>query len=202
MHSDIIPTTRLRSSFPTLNLTDNFVIFCITDKIKLHRFPTFFSVSVRFQPFLSVSIRFSPFQSVSVRFYPFQCSQLPPYCCDESHDLYERYFDRQQKGKGDFPVYVGRHLQREHGIGSMLSSLFRRIILTFKGIAPHVLRAGVNMIEDVTSGKKWKDAAIKRVAEALKRIRSPDKPAATATLSTAANLLENTLKKYLTKPNE
>jgi hypothetical protein len=51
-----------------------------------------------------------------------------------------------------------------------------------KAIAPHVLRAGVDMIEDVSSGKKWKDSAIKRVPEALKRIRIPGKPAATATL--------------------
>jgi hypothetical protein len=74
----------------------------------------------------------------------------------------------------------------------MLSSLFRRIIPTLKAIATHVLRAGVDMIEDVTSGEKWKDVAIKRVPEALKRIRNPDKPAATATLSTAANLREST----------
>jgi hypothetical protein len=121
-----------------------------------------------------------------------------PFCCDESRDLYERYYDRQQKGKSYFPVYVGRHLQRGHGTGSVLSSLFRRIIPTLKAIAPHVLRAGVDMIEEVTSGKKWKDAAIKRDPEALKRIRIPGKPAATATLSTAANLLE----KYLPKPNE
>jgi hypothetical protein len=73
--------------------------------------------------------------------------------------------------------------------------LFRRIIATLKVIAPHVLRAGVDMIEDVSSGKKWKDAAIKRVPEALKRIRIPGKPAATATLSTAANLLERYLPK-------
>jgi hypothetical protein len=125
-----------------------------------------------------------------------------PYCCDKSRDLYERYYDRQQKDKGDFPVYVGRHLQRGHGIGSVLSSLFRRVLPTLKAIAPHVLSAGVNMIEDVTSGKKWKDAAIKRVPEALRRIRIPDKPVATATLSIAVNLLENTLEKYLTKPKE
>jgi hypothetical protein len=117
------------------------------------------------------------------------------YCCDESRDLYERYYDRQQKGKGDFPVYVGRHLQRGHAMSSVLSSLFRRIIPTLKAIAPHVLRAGVDMIKDVTSGKKRKDAAIKRVPEALKRIRILGKPAATATLSTAANLLERYLPK-------
>jgi hypothetical protein len=68
-----------------------------------------------------------------------------------------------KKGKGDFPVYVGRHLQRGHGIGSGLSSLFRRIIPTLKAIAPHMLRARIDMIEDVTLGKKWKDAAIKEV---------------------------------------
>jgi hypothetical protein len=118
-----------------------------------------------------------------------------PYVCEESRDLYERYYDRQQKGKGDFPVYVGRLLQRGHGIGSVLSSLFRRIVPTLKTIAPHLLRAGVYMIEDVTSSKKWKDAAIKRVPEALKRIRIPGKPAATATLSTAANLQEGYLPK-------
>jgi hypothetical protein len=118
-----------------------------------------------------------------------------PYCCDKSRDLYERYYDRQQKGKCGFPVYVGRHLQRRHGIGSVLSSLFRRIIPILKAIAPHVLRAGVDMIEDVTSGKKWKDAAVKRVPEALKRIRIPGKLSATATLSTAANLLERYLPK-------
>jgi hypothetical protein len=84
-----------------------------------------------------------------------------PYCGNESRDQCERYYDRQQKGKGDFPVYVDRRLQREHGIGCVLSSLFRRVLPTLKAIAPHVLSAGVNMIEDVTSGKKWKDAPIK-----------------------------------------
>jgi hypothetical protein len=75
----------------------------------------------------------------------------------------------------------------------VLSSLFRWIIPTLKAIAPHVLRAGVDLIEDVTSGKKWKDSAIKRVPDALKRIRIAGKPAATATLWTAANLLERYL---------
>jgi hypothetical protein len=69
-------------------------------------------------------------------------------------------------------------------------------------VAPHVLRAGVDMIENVTSGKKWKDAAMEGIPEAVRRIRIPEKPAATATLSTADNLLENTREKYLTKPIE
>jgi hypothetical protein len=125
-----------------------------------------------------------------------------PYCCDESRELYERYYDRQQKGKGDFPVYVGWHLQRGHGIGSVLSSLFRRVLPTLKAIAPHVLSAGVNMIEDVTSGKKWKDAAIKRVPEALKRIRIPDKPVRDRNAVDCCQSIRDTLEKYLTKPKE
>jgi hypothetical protein len=117
-----------------------------------------------------------------------------PYCCDESRDLYERYYDRQQKGKGDFPVYVGRHYQQGHGIGSMLSSLHRRILPTLKVVAPHVLMAGVDMIEDVTSGKKWKNAAIKSTP-GVETHQNSGQTHANATLSTAANLLENMLEK-------
>jgi hypothetical protein len=88
-----------------------------------------------------------------------------------------------------FPFTWDDICQRGHGIGSVLSSLFRRVLPTLKAIALHVLRVGVDMIEDVTSGKKWQDAAIKRVPEALKRIRIPDKPLVNVTLSTAAELL-------------
>lgn len=49
----------------------------------------------------------------------------------------------------------------DHGIGSVLSSLVRRILPTLKVVVPHVLSAGVNMMEDVTSGKKGKGGAIK-----------------------------------------
>lgn len=125
-----------------------------------------------------------------------------PYCCDESRDLYERYYDRQQKGKGDFPVYVGRYMQRGHGIGSILSSLFRRILPALKFVAPHVLKAGVNVMQDVASGKTLKESAIKRVPETIRGVRISDKPVATAALSTAANLLENTLDRFANKPKE
>lgn len=112
--------------------------------------------------------------------------------------MYERYYGRQQKGSGDFPVYVGRHTQRGHGIGNVLGSLFRRILPVLKAIVPHVLRTGANVVEDVTSGKTWKESAIKRVPESLRQVRIPDKPEATAVLSTAANVLE----RYLPKPKE
>jgi hypothetical protein len=41
-----------------------------------------------------------------------------PYCCDDSRNLYERYYDRQQKGEGEFPVYAGRYMQKGHGLGT------------------------------------------------------------------------------------
>ena len=122
-----------------------------------------------------------------------------PYCCDDSRNIYEQYYDRQQKGRGDFPVYVGRYAQRGHGIGSILSSLFTRALPTLKTIAPHILSAGVDVVKDVASGTKLKDAAIKRIPETLKRVRVPNNYVANAALSTAANLFENTLGKYATK---
>ncbi len=125
-----------------------------------------------------------------------------PYCCDESRDLFERYYDRQQKGKGDFPVYVGRYMQKGHGIGSVISSLFRRILPALKMVVPHVLRTGASVLEDVSSGKRLKDSAIKRIPEAMRRVRIADKSTATAALSTAANFLENSLSRYLSKEEE
>jgi hypothetical protein len=60
-------------------------------------------------------------------------------------------------------------------------------------VAPHVLRVGANVVEDLSSGKKLRDSAIKRIPEALRQVIVPDKPVATAALSGAANLIENSL---------
>ena len=94
-----------------------------------------------------------------------------PYCCDDSRDLYEQYYGHQQKGGGDFPTYVGRYSQRGHGIGNLLGSLFRRILPVLKAAAPHVLRTGANIVEDVASGQTWRESAIKRVPETLRAVR-------------------------------
>lgn len=99
-----------------------------------------------------------------------------PYCCDASRELYERYYDLQQSGKGDFPVYVGAYRQRGHGLGDILRGLWRRIVPVFKSFAPQVLRAGANIVEDVAGGKSWKEAAFQRVPEAISRVTSGEKP--------------------------
>lgn len=91
------------------------------------------------------------------------------YCCDASRELFEQYYDHQQKGRGEFPVYVGRYTQKGHGIGNIIGSLFRRILPTLKVLAPHVLRTGANVLDDVSQGKSWKDAAIKRIPEGLEK---------------------------------
>jgi hypothetical protein len=91
-----------------------------------------------------------------------------PYCCDDSRNLYERYYDRQQKGEGEFPLYVGRYMQKGHGLGNILGSLFRRILPVLKSFAPHALRAGANVLQDVSQGKSWKESAIKRIPEGIR----------------------------------
>ena len=111
-----------------------------------------------------------------------------PYCCDDSRAFYEQYYDRQQKGHGDFPVYVGRSMQRGHGLGNLLRSLLRRALPIMKAAAPHVLRTGANVVQDVVSGKTWKEAAIKRVPEGLRDVKLNDKTP--GVLSTAADLVE------------
>jgi hypothetical protein len=86
-----------------------------------------------------------------------------PYCCEASRHLFDQYYSRQQRGGGDFPVYVGRVKQRGHGLGDMFSRILRSIVPFFKSIAPHALRAGANIVEDVSRGKTWKDSAFEHV---------------------------------------
>jgi hypothetical protein len=112
-----------------------------------------------------------------------------PYCCDESREVYERYYDRQQNGKGEFPVYVGRYTQRGYGIGNIIGSLFRRILPALKAVVPHVPRTGANVLEDVAEGKSLKESAIKRVPEGLRSVRIRDKTP--RVLSTGANLIDD-----------
>ena len=51
------------------------------------------------------------------------------YCCDGARDLYEEYYHRQNGG--EIPVFVGRRFQHGHGLGSVLSGFFRRLVLPF-----------------------------------------------------------------------
>jgi hypothetical protein len=54
-----------------------------------------------------------------------------PYCCNESRELYERYYDHQQNGKGDFPVYAGRYVQKGHGVGNIIGPTYFAYVETY-----------------------------------------------------------------------
>ena len=97
-----------------------------------------------------------------------------PYCCEASRQMFDQYYGRQQKGRGDFPVYVGRYRQRGHGLGNIIGSLFRRILPFLKSFAPIALRTGANIVEDVSKGKSWKDAAFERVPETISKVAFGD----------------------------
>jgi len=93
-----------------------------------------------------------------------------PYCCESSRHLFDQYYARQQRGSGEFPVYVGRYRQRGHGLGEIFGNIFRRIMPFLKSFAPVALRTGANIVEDVSRGKSWKSAAMDRVPETISRV--------------------------------
>jgi hypothetical protein len=104
-----------------------------------------------------------------------------PYCCEASRHLFDQYYKQQQKGGGDFPVYVGRTRQRGHGLGDIFKSIFRLLFPTLKAMAPHALRAGANIVEDVTKGKTWKNSALKHVPTLMGEIPGAISSAVSAT---------------------
>ena len=83
------------------------------------------------------------------------------YCCDASRGMYEDYY-MAQSGNG-LPVFQGSRGQRGHGLGSMLSGLFRSAVPMIKrGLATfgkHALKTGLEIAGDVSEGKSFKDSA-------------------------------------------
>jgi len=92
------------------------------------------------------------------------------YCCDDNRDLYEDYY-AEQCGSG-MPVYQGSRGQRGHGLGSILSGLFRSAwpILrnAGKSFGKRALQTGLNIANDVVEGSTFRDAASRRVPEGIK----------------------------------
>ena len=79
--------------------------------------------------------------------------------------MYEDYYI-QQSGSG-LPVFQGSRGQRGHGLGSMLSGLFRSAVPMIKrGLATfgkHALKTGLEIAEDVADGKSFRDSARDRI---------------------------------------
>lgn len=92
------------------------------------------------------------------------------YCCDASQKAYENYY-MNQMGSG-LPVFIGSKGQRGHGLGSMLSGLFRSAMpIVKKGlstIGKSALKTGLSIAGDVLEGKNAGEAARSRVAHSIK----------------------------------
>jgi len=95
------------------------------------------------------------------------------YCCDGSRHMYEDYYSQQVGGQ--VPVFRGSRYQRGHGLGSVLSGLFRRFVMPLftthgKTLALNALRTGMDLADDVLgSGQTLKESVKKRVPEGIKR---------------------------------
>jgi len=89
----------------------------------------------------------------------------PLHCCDSK--LYEDYY-LQQSGTG-LPVFYGARAQRGHGLGSILSGLFRSAMpLIKKGAAAvgrQALKTGAKIAGDVADGRSFKTSVRHRLVE-------------------------------------
>lgn len=87
--------------------------------------------------------------------------------------MYLDYYTKQNGGS--VPFYAGAHFQRGHGLGSMLSGLFRRVLPFFRNNAKTfglgLLKTGMNIADDMIQGKKFVDSAKERVPEGIKRTK-------------------------------
>ena len=85
--------------------------------------------------------------------------------------MYEDYY-MNQSGSG-MPVFAGYRGQRGHGLGSMLSGLFRSAMPMIKrGLAffgRQALRTGAQIANDVADGESVGNSAKRRVSEGIKR---------------------------------
>ena len=94
------------------------------------------------------------------------------FCCEASRDMYKDYYTRQSGGQ--MPVYVGARFQRGHGLGSILSGLFRRVLPFFKSsakqFANNLLQTGAEVVSDVFDNKKKFSESLKeRILQGIKR---------------------------------
>ena len=91
------------------------------------------------------------------------------FCCDASRGMNEDYY-MLQSGSG-LPVFQGSRGQRGHGLGSMLSGLFRSAVPMLKrGLATfgkHALKTGLEIAGDVAEGKSFKDSARERIVPTI-----------------------------------
>jgi len=91
------------------------------------------------------------------------------YCCNGDGRAYDQYYAGQSGG--GLPVFYGARMQRGHGLGSILSGLFRSVFPFLKGMAPAVgrkiLTTGMQIAGDVVKGQPLNESLKTRVSGAL-----------------------------------
>ena len=107
--------------------------------------------------------------------------RVPPYHNDDAKRYYNVY-NRVQTG--GMPVFIGRRHQRGHGIGNVLGSLLRNVVgfVGRRGVdflkqnrqaaVRNIVKTGLDIAKDVTSGKKVKDALKTRIPQGIKQTAS------------------------------
>ena len=65
-------------------------------------------------------------------------------------------------------VFQGARGQRGHGIGSVLSGLFRSALPMLKNFGRKALQTGLNVATDVVEGNSFKDSLRKRVPDGIR----------------------------------
>lgn len=88
--------------------------------------------------------------------------------------MYEDYYT-SQSGNGH-PIYQGAPGQRGHGLGSMLSGLFRSALPMIKRGLAHfgrqALKTGLEVANDVADGQSFGVSARQRIPDGIKRFVS------------------------------
>jgi len=80
--------------------------------------------------------------------------------------------------RGGYPVFVGRAYQKGRGFGSIMSSVFRNLVVpAAKSVGKNLLKTGLrkasNVMRGVADGKNVKEAMFDEVPEALTAIIKP-----------------------------
>jgi hypothetical protein len=88
------------------------------------------------------------------------------FCCDENRCYYEQYY-ADQCGNG-MNVFQGARGQRGHGLGSVLSGLFRSALPMLKNIGKQALQTGLSVATDVVQGNSFKDSLRKHVPDGIR----------------------------------
>ena len=96
------------------------------------------------------------------------------FCCDASRDQYVEYYTRQHRPQigGEIPAFIGAQRQRGHGIGSVLSGLFRRVLpflrANARNFATNAIKTGLHVADDVMQGQKFVESLKRRVPDGIK----------------------------------